>query len=249
MTRYLLRFDDISPYMNWEVWDEIEMLLDSLDIKPLVAIVPDCKDSNIMISSKNDSFWDRVLEWQSKGWSIAMHGYDHVLTYNNAKNIVNLSKFTEFSGLSYKEQASKISSGLKIFNSNKINIKTWVAPAHSFDHTTLKVLKDYNFSIISDGLFVSPFTDKEGIFWIPQQLWKLRQMPYGIWTVCYHHNKWKVEDFKRFRKDVIKFKANITSVDKIYNDFQYKKSNILIRVQSILFNLLLAIKKILRYAK
>jgi len=56
MSRYLLRFDDISPYMNWEIWDEIEAHLDALDVKPLVAIIPDCKDLNIMPSVSNDSF-------------------------------------------------------------------------------------------------------------------------------------------------------------------------------------------------
>ena len=249
MSKYLLRFDDISPYMNWEVWDEIEMLLDALDIKPLVAIVPDCKDLNIMPSLGNDFFWDRVSEWQSKGWSIAMHGYDHILFENKGKNIVNLSKTTEFSGLSYRAQANKIKAGLKIFQSNKINISTWVAPAHSFDKTTLKVLKDNDFSVISDGLFISPYSDKNSMLWIPQQLWKLRAMPFGIWTVCYHHNNWSEDNLKKFKNDVCKFKASITTVDVIGNDFRSKRSNVMFRVQSIFLYFLVSIKKMLKYAK
>lgn len=249
MSKYLLRFDDISPYMNWEVWEEIEMLLDTLDIKPLVAVVPDCKDLNIMPSSGNDFFWDRVLEWQSKGWSIAMHGFNHILIENKGKNIVNLSKITEFSGLPYEAQAIKIEAGLKIFQSNKINIHTWVAPAHSFDDNTLKVLKDNDFSVISDGLFISPYTDKNGIFWIPQQLWKLRAMPFGIWTVCYHHNNWSLSDFSKFKKDVIKYKSYITTLDKTQKKYQLKTENILTKSQKVLLNLMFMIKNIIRYLK
>tara|TARA_B110000003_G_scaffold276570_1_gene323995 strand:+ start:13647 stop:14396 length:750 start_codon:yes stop_codon:yes gene_type:complete len=249
MSRYLLRFDDISPFMNWEIWDDIERLLDSIGVKPIVAIVPDCKDLNIMPSSGNDLFWKRVLDWQSKGWCIAMHGYDHVLVQNKGKNIVNLANITEFSGLSYSSQANKIEQGLKIFHSNKISINTWVAPAHSFDDTTLKVLQDYDFSIISDGLFTSPCRDKNGMFWIPQQLWKFRAMPFGIWTICYHHNNWSARDFCRFKKDVIKFNSNITTVDDIENAFQFKKFSITTKAQSILFHFLFVMKKMARYTK
>jgi len=109
-----------------------------------------------------------------------MHGYDHILFENIGKNIVNLSKYTEFSGLPYDIQAKKIRAGLKIFQSNKINVTTWVAPAHSFDETTLEALKDNGFSVISDGLFVTPYTDNNDFLWIPQQLWKLRKMHFGL---------------------------------------------------------------------
>jgi predicted deacetylase len=249
MSEYILRFDDISPYMNWDIWDEIETLLDTLDIKPLVAVVPDCKDPNIMPFLGNNFFWSRVSEWQSKGWSIAMHGYNHTLLENEGKNIVNLSKITEFSGLPYNSQVFKIKQGLKIFHINKIDTHIWIAPAHSFDQTTLKALKDCDFSIISDGLFTSPYNDKDGMFWIPQQLWKLRAMPFGIWTVCYHHNNWSLSDFGKFKKDVIKYKSKITTVDKIQIKYKAKTANIAKKSQGVLFHFMLTIKKLVRHRK
>jgi len=245
MSNYLLRFDDISPFMNWDMWDRIEEFLDSVGVKPIVAIVPDCKDLNIMPSPRNDLFWDRVLAWQSKGWAIAMHGYSHILVENMGKNIVNLSKSTEFSGLPYNIQAHKIQEGLKVFHSNNISPNIWVAPAHSFDDTTLKVLKDYGFLIISDGLFVSPHRDNRGILWVPQQLWKLRAMPFGTWTICYHHNNWSNIDLSRFKKDVIKFKSSITAMDKIENEVWRKNWGIRTMAQSKLFHILFKFKKIL----
>jgi len=30
---------------------------------------------------------------------------------------------------------------------------------------------------------------KFGFKWIPQQLWKFRKMPFGIWTGCFHPNE------------------------------------------------------------
>jgi hypothetical protein len=249
MSEYLLRFDDITPYMDWATWDEIELFLDSQGVKPIVAIVPDCKDFNIMPSPCNDLFWKRVLAWQSKGWCIAMHGYNHVLTESKNKSIVNLSNITEFSGLSYNLQADKINQGLKIFYSNRISTNTWVSPAHSFDGTTLKVLRDGVFSTISDGLFTSPCHDKNGILWIPQQLWKFRAMPFGIWTICYHHNNWSGSDLSKFKKDVIKFKSNITTVDEIKKEFHCRKCNLATKAQSFFLHFLFAIKKVFRHAK
>jgi predicted deacetylase len=251
MSKYLLRFDDITPCMNWEIWDEIELFLDSQDIKPIVAIVPDCKDLNIMPSPYNDLFWKRVSVWQSKGWCIAMHGYNHVLIKNKSinKSIVNISNVSEFTGLSYSLQTDKIKRGLNIFYSNGISTDTWVSPAHSFDGTTLKVIHDSAFSTISDGLFVSPCQDKNGILWIPQQLWKFRSMPFGIWTVCYHHNNWSYLDLIKFKKDVVKFRSKITTVDEIKKEFHCRVCNLATKVQSFLFHYILALKKKFRHGK
>ena len=138
---------------------------------------------------------------------------------------------------------------MKIFHSNNVNAHIWIAPAHSFDATTLKVLKDYGFSIISDGLFLSPYSDKNGMFWIPQQLWKLRAMPFGIWTVCYHHNNWSLSDFRKFKKDVIKYKSKITTVDNTQNRFQLKNASNMTKIQTTSFYFMLTIKKLVRYLK
>lgn len=76
----------------------------------------------------------------------------------------------------------------KIFLSNDITPKVWVAPAHSFDKNKLIALKEEsNIRIISDGISKFPFT-KIGFFWIHVQLWKFKEKHTGLWTICLHPN-------------------------------------------------------------
>jgi hypothetical protein len=80
-----------------------------------------------------------------------------------------------------------------------IEPRVWVAPSHSFDHTTLIVLQEETtIRIISDGLARRPYTER-GFFWIPQQLWGLVEKGRGVWTACFHPNTMTSEDFAGLR--------------------------------------------------
>lgn len=50
--KYLIRFDDFCPTMNWSVWSRIEAILLSEGIRPLVAIVPDNLDKKLEVGRK-----------------------------------------------------------------------------------------------------------------------------------------------------------------------------------------------------
>ena len=63
--------------MNWEVWSRIEIVLDRFDIRPILAVVPDNHDQNLMVASVEPNFWGKVRQWQEKGYGIALHGYQH----------------------------------------------------------------------------------------------------------------------------------------------------------------------------
>src|SRR5262252_3697380 len=76
-TKYLLRFDDICPTMNWQVWSEIEAALLDQDLKPILAVVPDNQDPVLKVDPPVEDFWERVRTWQARGWTIALHGYQH----------------------------------------------------------------------------------------------------------------------------------------------------------------------------
>src|SRR5256885_866914 len=39
--RYLVRFDDLCPTMNWDVWKSVEEVLFRTGIRPLLAVIPD----------------------------------------------------------------------------------------------------------------------------------------------------------------------------------------------------------------
>ena len=75
--KYLIRFDDFCPTMNWSVWSRIEAILLSEGIRPLVAIVPDNLDKKLEVGEENPRFWERARYWQELGWTIALHGYQH----------------------------------------------------------------------------------------------------------------------------------------------------------------------------
>lgn len=217
--QYILRFDDICPTMNWQVWNQIESLLDKHQIKPLLAVIPDCKDEAIKFGScSSEDFWVRVNQWAQKGYDIAIHGYSHVYI-NKKAGIVGVTRQSEFVGLSEGEQEKKLSEGFRIFNERGVNTDTWIAPSHSFDFTTLKVLKKYGVTYISDGFGTSLFKYK-GMIWVPCQIWN-RIVPMkmsGVYTICYHHSMWTKADLENFERDIVEYKEQISSFKMIVNN-------------------------------
>lgn len=217
--QYLLRFDDICPHMNWRVWAKIEQLLLEKDIRPILAIVPNNHDPSLQVDPPVTDFWNRVQAWQARNWSIALHGYQHVYV-NRRRGLVRLTPASEFAGLQRNVQEEKLRSALAIFERHGIRADCWVAPSHSFDWNTVDLLKEMGIKVISDGLWPRPHTARNGIMWVPQQLWApLRPMPSGVWTVCYHHNSWCERDLTRFRHDLERFAPQITSLDDVLHRF------------------------------
>ena len=74
--KYLIRLDDASHFSNLEKWNKVEYILNRYNVKPLVAVIPNNMDNNLMYSTINKNFWNMIKEWQIKGWEIAMHGYN-----------------------------------------------------------------------------------------------------------------------------------------------------------------------------
>jgi len=209
--RYLVRFDDVCSTMDWESWDRVEQILVSEGISPILAVVPDNRDQNLVFGQENEHFWSKVRDWQKMGWSIAVHGYQH-LYQTNDPGLLGLNKYSEFSGLSYEQQSNKLQKALSIFESHDIKPNLWIAPAHSFDEVTVRVLSDLGIEVISDGFFKGPVKHMNMI-WIPQQLWKFRHFRSGTWTVCYHVNGMKKEELDRICSDLNQYKERIVSLD------------------------------------
>ncbi|MNL70050.1 hypothetical protein D3C87_1949970 [compost metagenome] len=59
--------------------------------------------------------------------------------------------------------------------------------------------------------------------WIPQQIWRFRELPFGIWTVCYHHNRWMATDIERFARDIRAFRTQIVSLDEVLEAYQGRR--------------------------
>lgn len=215
---YLIRFDDICPTMNWRVWDRVEPILAGAGVKPLLAVVPDNRDPELAVDAPASGFWDRVRGWQQRGWAIGLHGFQHRYVTGSA-GLLGRNRYSEFAGLPEPEQDRKLTEAFEIFRRNQVSPDAWVAPAHSFDAATVRVLRRLGVRCVSDGYARYPYTCHEGLMWVPQQLGKFRRMPAGVWTVCLHVNNWSDEDVELFRGAVGEFREQLTSLADVQRNY------------------------------
>lgn len=243
--QYLVRFDDICPTMNWEMWSRIEKVLVDFGVSPILAVVPDNRDRKLMVAPSNPKFWDGVRNWQAKGWSIGLHGYQHLYVTREC-GMSGFAGKSEFSGVAPEQQASKLREAIEIFRREAVTPEVWIAPAHSFDASTVAALARLGIRIISDGFALAPHVDDGSMFWIPQQLWKFRWRPHGIWTVCYHHNLWSEADFLRFCHDIERYRHAITTLSDVKIRYSSRRNDFLDKCYSNAHRAVLALKRRVR---
>ncbi len=184
--RYLLRFDDLCPTMSRSGWDRFEPLLVEYGIRPILAVVPDNRDPELVHDVADFDFWNRMRQWERAGAVIALHGYRH-LCQSSGKALLPLHRFTEFAGVDEGTQRLWIEEGLAILRGHGLHPRLFVAPRHGFDKATLRALRGAEIGTISDGLTHRPFV-RNGVTWIPQQLWRPAEQRDGLWTICLHSN-------------------------------------------------------------
>jgi predicted deacetylase len=241
--KYLIRLDDACETMEHENWNLLENIFNKLNIKPIVAVIPNNKDKNFFLSRKDKKFWKRVKFWDKKGWTIAIHGYQHV--YHAAKKnkmILPFYNSSEFAGLKQSEQMNLLIKAYNIFIKKKIYPKIWIAPRHTFDKYTLSALEKMTpIRIISDGIAFNPYKVKNFIF-IPQQLWWPEKKRFGIWTICLHPNSMDKNQIIKLGNilSAEEFNKKITSVESVIN--QVKPANIFDKIYFITFFLKRKIK-------
>jgi peptidoglycan/xylan/chitin deacetylase (PgdA/CDA1 family) len=210
--KYIIRIDDACPTMNHQRWNRLEKILNNYKIKPIVAVIPRNQDKKLMIDLPNSNFWQQVKRWQNRGWEIALHGFEHKYS-TKSRSLVPINNYSEFAGVPLNQQKEKIREGLKIFKEHNIVCRAWIAPAHSFDENTIKALQsESDITIISDGIAWSPYY-KYNMYWIPQQLWKPRKMPFGTWTICYHPDEMSDKDFEKLEDFLEQHYKKFISVD------------------------------------
>lgn len=206
---YILRLDDAAPRMNHFKWNKMEKMLRMYGIHPLIGIIPDVKDEELMVYEEDENFWEKAREWQSSGFAhLALHGYHHVyLTESGGVNPVNLR--SEFAGVSLDKQKYMLKSGYEKLKENGIDVDTFFAPSHTFDANTIRALKEVTpIRIISDTVANDVYV-KDGITYVPQQSGKCRILPFKVTTFCYHPNEMTLGDYyileEFIRKNVQKF--------------------------------------------
>jgi len=189
---YIFRIDDVVPWMNRDNFVKIEKIFDKYWIKPIIWVVPDNYDFTIWNNNYTSDFWIKIKQLYDKWWIIAQHWYHHNFLNKNGW-ILNINHYWEFAWLSYEKQFQMIEKWKYILEKNlKINIKWWMAPAHSFDKITCKILNELWFEYITDWIALYPFT-KYWLKWLPQQLGHPQKKRFWIRTICLHTNNYNLD--------------------------------------------------------
>lgn len=194
MSKYIMRLDDACPRHDRDKWQRMEELLNAYGVKPIVGIIPDCRDPQMEQYPEDPEFWDRARAWQSRGWAMALHGWQHVyVTREGGLNPVH--QRSEFAGLSLEKQKEKIAAGMEVFNAQGIKPVAFIAPSHTFDKDTLRALLECtDIRSISDTVARAPY-NKYGFTFVPQQTGRARKLNLDWVTFCYHPNVMGEEDF------------------------------------------------------
>ena len=54
--KILIRFDDVAQNMNWDLMSKCESLFDKFNIKPVMGVIPNNKDEELLNYPKRENF-------------------------------------------------------------------------------------------------------------------------------------------------------------------------------------------------
>jgi len=194
-TRYLIRFDDVTPGMAWSKFVSFEAVAATYALPFLVGVVPECRDPSLMVEAPRSDFWDWLRERRDRGWTIAQHGHTHIYTTDHS-GLLGIGKKSEFAGLPFDVQRQSLEAGKVILEREGAWQGIFMAPSHSFDQATLSALKALGFSALTDGYGFYPYT-LEGLTAVPQLLSRPLGVGFGVETVCLHVNTMSDESIAR----------------------------------------------------
>jgi predicted deacetylase len=211
--QYLLRFDDLCPTVARERWRRFLPLIAEFGVRPILAVVPNNRDPELMLSPPDPGFWAQMRAMEAAGATIAMHGFRH-LCNSQGRSLVPLAQSSEFAGVPEPVQRLWVRAGLRLLRGYGLNPRVWVAPRHGFDHATLRVLREEGISLLSDGFARCPFVS-DRLTWIPQQLWAPLAQSKGLWTICIHANTARDEEVEQLQAFLRHYGAQFTSVESV----------------------------------
>lgn len=233
MTKYIVRFDDVTMGMNWANFLAIKEVLERNNIFSVLGVVPNNKDEKLTVTTEisEQVFFSKIKDFVEYGDNIAQHGTYHLYT-SKSSGLLKINNKSEFAGHSYVEQLSKLKEGKEILQRYGVWQPYFMAPSHSFDRNTLKALNELGFEAITDGYGFYSY-EVEGITLIPQLVSKpIKSIPFGIQTICLHTNNmdlYSIETLIEFIEnnsrnfisfeDALKIKANNKYVDEITHHF------------------------------
>lgn len=215
--QYLIRLDDACPTMNHQKWVRMEALLDKYAVKPMVGVIPHNEDEEQKIDQEDASFWEKVISWEKKGWTIALHGYNHCyISDGGLKGLNPLWSRSEFAGLSLDVQRQKIKDGMAVFREHGLNPRYFFAPSHTFDDNTLTALElESDIRIVSDTVATKPYLYRNFVM-IPQLGGHCEEIKIpGVWTFCLHPNTMSDENFARIESFIKSHQEQFVSFNQL----------------------------------
>lgn len=219
-----IRMDDITPDMDWERFLAFKEILDQHKIKPLIGVVPDNRDENLHKAKEASDFWEYVKLLQEEGWSIALHGYQHIYTTKKC-GVFPLNDFSEFAGIPYSSQKSMLMKATQILNRNGIYTDIFMAPAHSYDKNTVKALLEIGYRKMTDGFGRHPYLWRGMIFYpISFKQSNTLKQKKGFSTLVIHANTLTDEDLKRYQIMFTEHADKMVSYCDILNETAKKRS-------------------------
>ncbi|MCR5675579.1 MAG: DUF2334 domain-containing protein [Lachnospiraceae bacterium] len=200
--RLAVRLDDIAPVMHWENFERMIRLLDAVQAKPLLGVIPECRDEKILHADgvtgvTDEEFRERLQTLRRDGARIAMHGVYHVYTTEEG-GIFPLNRKSEFAGLPEEEQKKLLETGAERMKEMGLETDIFMAPSHSYDAGTLKALTACGFKRVTDGFGYRPYRFHELTFYpiaIAKKRAAVSKKP-GTVTIVYHVNTMTDNEFK-----------------------------------------------------
>lgn len=211
--QYLLRLDDLCPTMDRMRWSWFADLIARYELKPILAVVPENRDPELMRDRPDPEFWRTMQQMEGMGATIGLHGLRHQCS-SQGRSLIPLHGQSEFAGVAYAVQREWIGAGMQILRSHWLEPRVWVAPRHGFDGATCRALRENGLEIISDGWARQPFR-RHGLTWIPQQLWEPVAKTDGVWTICVHPNTATERDVDRLRGFLDRYAVQFVGVSEV----------------------------------
>jgi len=78
--------------------------------------------------------------------------------------------------------------------------------------------------------------------WVPQQLWRFRAVPLGVWTICIHCKDDLYLDSGHFRRSVREYKHSITNLPSVIEAYGQRQSSLMDRAFGGLWHLAIRAK-------
>jgi len=158
----VFRYDDYSSQSTTDLEIRIFQDFDRFQMSLVVGIIPFVASSKegdpshqelIPLTEEKTALLQSYID--SETVIPSLHGYSHQTVINDFTGIKS-----EFRGLSYQEQFTKIEKGKK-FLEDRLgqDVNIFVPPWNIYDRNTLKVIEELGFTTISAGLHSTPDMD------------------------------------------------------------------------------------------